>query len=335
MGPKRNHATEGTGRDRRLAEAATAQGGVVSLEQMREAGVSTDSARQRAKRGSLHRIHRGVYVPGHRALARTALLRAVTLACGEGAVVSHGTAAALWGLSDRWPVLIDVTVPVEAGRKLDGIRCRRCRYPHPAEVCERQGVICTTAARTLVDEAGRVGLKTLREQVERAAVLKLLDLDEIDAALARAKGRRGLKGLRAIADGWRSEDESVPDVRSVFEARVLPRLIALGLPRPLCNEPVRADGETLIVDFLWPEQRFVVETDGRETHETPIAFQRDRRRDQLLLAADYRPSRVTWIQMRDEFEAVVARTARSLALSPSRGSSAVHGTEKEPQVGEG
>ena len=230
-------------------------------------------------------------------------------------MVSHGTAAALWGLSDRWPALIDVTVPVEAGRKIDGIRCRRCRYPDPAEICEHQGVTCTTPARTLVDEAGLVGVKTLRERVERAAVLKLLDLDELDLAMAGAKGRRGLKWLRAVADDWRSEDNSVPDVRSVFEARALPRLVAQGLLRPLCNEPIQVEGETLIVDFLWPEQRFVVETDGRETHETPVAFQRDRRRDQLLLAAGYRSSRVTWIQMRDEFDAVVARTANALAPS--------------------
>jgi hypothetical protein len=298
-----------------VAERATAQGGVISLEQLRAVGVSTRSAAKRADRGVLHRIHRGVYVPGHRALARAALLRAAVLACGDGAVVSHGTAAALWGFGEQWPVLIDVTVPVEAGRKIDEVRCRRCRYPDPAEVCEHQGVICTTPARTLVDQAGSVGVKTLREQVERAAVLKLLDLDELDLAMVRAKGRRGMKWLRAIADDWRSEDGTVPDVRSVFEARALPRLIARGLPRPLCNEPLRVEGETLIVDFFWPDQRFVVETDGRETHETPVAFQRDRRRDQLLLAAGYRPSRVTWIQMRDEFEEVVARTARSLLAS--------------------
>lgn len=301
---KRNHD---------LAERATGQGGVISLDQLREIGVTARAASGRSASGSLHRIHRGIYVPGHRALARTAVLRAAVLACGDGAVISHGTAAALWGISDQWPALIDVTVPVEAGRKLDGIRCRRCRYPEPAEICEQRAVICTTPARTLVDEAGTVGLAKLRERVERAAVMKLLDLDELDATMARARGRRGMKFLRAIADDWRSEDGTVPDVRSVFEARVLPRLTALGLPRPLCNEPVRVEGETLIVDFLWSDQRLVVETDGRETHETPVAYQRDRWRDQHLLASGYRVSRVTWQQIRGEFDAVVARIANSLA----------------------
>jgi hypothetical protein len=160
-----------------------------------------------------------------------------------------------------------------------------------------------------------LGTSTLSRRVERAAVLKLLDIDAIDLAIARAKGRRGLRRLRAIVGPWRSEDGSVPDVRSVFEAMVLPRLLALGLPRPLCNHRLQLDGETLIVDFLWLEQRFVVETDGRETHETPVAFQRDRRRDQSLLAAGYRPTRVTWRQMDEELEAVVDRIAPGLGWS--------------------
>jgi hypothetical protein len=266
----------------------------------------------------LHRVHRGVYAAGHRSLGRAALLRAATLACGEGAVISHATAAAHWGLSDRWPTVIDVTVPVEAGRKLDGIRCRRCRYPDPVEVCVHRGVTCTTPARTLVDEAGSLGISALRRRVERAVVLKRLDVEEVDLALVRAKGRRGVRALRAIVDEWRSEDGSVPDVRSVFEALVLPRLVAIGLPRPLCNQSIQVDGETLIADFLWPEQGLVVETDGRETHETPVAFQRDRRRDQFLLADGYRVARVTWLQIRDDLEGVVARIAGGLEGPKSR-----------------
>lgn len=234
-------------------------------------------------------------------------------------MISHGTAAALWGISEREPALIDVTVPVEAGRKLDGIRCRRCRYPHPVEITSHLDVTCTTPARTLVDEAGRLSTRSLRELVERAAVLKLLDLEELDRALDRARGRRGVRNLRAILTDWRPEDDTVPDVRSVFEARALPRLLALGLPRPLVNHPIEIEGKTLIPDFLWPEQRLIVETDGRETHETAAAFQRDRLRDQKLLAAGYRTSRVTWVQLRDDLEGVVDRIAKALnsASSPS------------------
>lgn len=201
MGRKGNR-----GADWRVAEVATAQGGVISLGQLREAGISSDAAEGRARRGGMHRVHRGVYAVGHRALDRPTLLRSALLACGEGAVISHGTAAAHLGLSERWPTLIDITVPVEAGRKLDGIRCRRCRYPDPAEIAVHADVLCTTPSRTLVDEAGRLGIASLRLLVEGAAVLKLLDLADLDHALDRAAGRPGIRaGGQARDSGPRSD----------------------------------------------------------------------------------------------------------------------------------
>lgn len=324
MATKENHdsaagsegAAHGTpGRDKPLAETATRQSGVISLDQLAEAGVSPRSASRRNEKGSLHRIHRGVYVVGHRSVSRAARLRAALLACGEGAVVSHGTAAALWGLWDEWPGLIDVTVPVEAGRKIDEVRCRRCRYPLAEEITERNGVACTTPARVFVDLAGTCPLTTVRRTVERAAVLKLLDLEAAYRAVHFAKGRRGLRKLTAVLDAWNTPDGKTQDVRSDFEALVLPRLVSMGLPRPLCNETLQLEGERLMVDFLWSRQKVVVETDGAATHQTPVAFQRDRHRDQLLIAAGYRVPRVTWDQMKSELDQVVARVARTLILA--------------------
>lgn len=117
------------------------------------------------------------------------MLKAALLACDEGSVVFHGTAAAFWGLQDQRSRLVDVTVACQTGRKIDGIRCRP----------------------------------------------------------------------------WYTEGGAVPVVRSEFEAMVLPRLIAMGLPRPACNKTLRVDGEQLIVDFLWEDRRVVVETDGAAT----------------------------------------------------------------------
>ncbi len=271
-------------------------------------------AAERADAKSLHRVHRGVYAVGHRSISRATHLRAALLACGEGAVVSHGTAAALHGLWDKWPHLIDVTVPNQKGRKIDGVRCRRCRYPDSAEIEIRYGVACTTAARTLVDLAGMVGLPTLRKTVGRAAIRKRLDLDTVDLAMHNAKGRRGLRALELALLPYRTKDGKVPDVRSDFETLALPQLLDLGFPRPGCNVRLHIEGETLLVDFLWEEARVIVETDGRETHETPTAFQSDRRRDQFLAAAGYRVLRVTWNQIHGEREAVLRRISRALAI---------------------
>lgn len=228
-------------------------------------------------------------------------------------MLSHGTAAAFWDLRDQWPALIDITARNQRGRKIDGVRCRRCRYPTPVEIEELSGLAVTSPARTIVDLAGILGNGSLRRLVERAAVRKLLDLPELDEAMLRARGRRGIARLDAILADWRPEDGSPADVRSEFEALVLPRLLAMGLPRPACNPTLRLGEERLMVDFLWERQRVVVETDGRQTHETPVAFQRDRRRDQILVAAGYRVARATWEQIHREGDAVVARIARALA----------------------
>jgi hypothetical protein len=229
-------------------------------------------------------------------------------------VISHGTAAAFHGLWDGAPRLIDVTVPVEAGRKIEGIRCRRCRYPQPEEVETIHGVTVSTVARTLVDLAGMVGHPTLKKTVGRAAIRRKLDLDALDLAIHNAKRRRGLRALELTLLPYRSKDGKVPNVRSDFETLVLPDLLDLGHPRPDCNVRLEVERERLLVDFFWEKQRVVVETDGRKTHETPDAFQADRRRDQLLVSAGYRVLRVTWLQIHGERAAVLARVERALSL---------------------
>jgi hypothetical protein len=317
MSCKRNHETEETSR-RGVAELATSQGGVVSLDQLRDEGVTSKVAADRGRDGSLHRVHRGVYAVGHRSISRLTHLRAAVLACGEGAVISHGSAAALHGLWDYWPRFIDVTVPVEAGRKIDGIRCRRCRYPQPEEIEVRNGLPLTTLARTLVDLAGIGDLAALRKAVGRAAIRRKLDLQAADLAIYNAKGRRGLKALELALVPYRTKDGKPPDVRSDFETLILPELLDRGLPRPGCNAPIHVDGQRFLADFLWEGARVIVETDGRETHETPPAFQGDRRRDQVLVAAGYRVMRITWDQIHGERAAVLGRIERAVSLRKRR-----------------
>jgi hypothetical protein len=300
------------GRDWQLGEEATEHGGLVSVDRLRDIGVSRRAAAYRAEEGRLHRVHRGVYAVGHRSIGRLGMLRAAVLACGEGAVISHGTAAAMWGLWDRWPALIDVIVPCEAGRKIDGVRAHRCRYPSAEEVRARGGVPCTTPARTLVDAAGTYGRSRLQGFAEEALVRKLLEFRALDLAMHRAKGRRGVRTLGAIADQWRMPSGEAPDVRSIFEARMLPPLVAVGFEWPECNRTLRIGGETFMADFYWPKQRLLIETDGEATHGTPVAFSDDRRRDQVLMAEGYQATRVTWWHMKHEPTATIRRIRKML-----------------------
>jgi hypothetical protein len=236
---------------------------------------------------------------------------AAVLACGEGAVISHGSAAELLGLWDKRSVAIDVIPPIQAGRKIRNIRCHNVLRPTAAEIGAINGVPCTNVSRTLVDMAARTGDKGLQRLVEQAAVLRLLDVVEVDSILARGR-RRGAPRLRRALTIWRTHDSRKPQLRSLLEARFLPDLAKAGLPKPDCNTKLKLGSHTLEVDLLWKTKELVVETDGRETHETRAAFERDRWRDQLLVAAGYRVARVTWKQLEDETDAVVDRIRHML-----------------------
>jgi very-short-patch-repair endonuclease len=236
---------------------------------------------------------------------------AATLACGDGTVLSHGSAAEMIGLWSKQLPIVHVIPPNWSGREINGIRWHRVRLPDADEFELRDGIPCTTASRTLVDMAGSTGWSSMRRLVEQAAILGQLDVDEIDRILSLGR-RRGAPRLRAILVPWRGGSEPAPKLRSRLEARLLPRLVEEGLPRPRCNVRLEIDSHWLEVDLLWEKQRLAIETDGEETHGTPVAFQRDRWRDQLLVAAGYRTARITWAQVRDEFNAVVTRIARML-----------------------
>lgn len=272
-------------------------------------GLSDRAIAGRIAAGTLHPVFRGVFAVGYPATGRPARMLAAVLACGKGTVLSHGSAAELLGLWGKRPAAIDVISLRGAGRKVEGVRRHDVPRPEPNEIELRHGIPCTNPSRTLIDMAGRLGLASLRRLVEQAAVLRVLDVREIDRLLARRR-RRGAPLLRTVLAPWRSEDGRPPRLRSLLEARFLPTLAGAGLPRPRCNARLTVDGERFEVDLLWPEQRLVIETDGEETHGTKAAFHEDRRRDQVLGAAGYRTARVTWAQLEDEPNAVVARVRR-------------------------
>lgn len=294
-----------------IAAVAAQQHGVISRAQLRALGLSDDEVSDRAASGSLQPLFRGTFAVGHRAITRQGCLLAAVLACGEGTALSHRSAAELLGLWDKQLPVVDVIPPDWSGRKIQGIRWHRVRLPLADEVELRDGILCTNASRTLVDMAGRAGWDTMRRLVEQAAILRVLDLDEIDRILAMGR-RLGAPRLRAILAPWRNTLEQRPVLRSRLEARLLPRLIEEGLPAPRSNVKLNLDGYRVEVDLLWEKQRLAIETDGEETHGTPMAFQRDRKRDQVLVAAGYRTARVTWNQVRDEPTAVVNRISRML-----------------------
>jgi very-short-patch-repair endonuclease len=294
-----------------IAALAERQHGVVTRNQLRELGLQERAIDERISSGYLQPLFRGTFAVGHRAISREGRLLAAVLACDEGTVASHGSAAELLGLWDKQLPTVHVIPPDWSGRKIPGIRWHRVRLPRPDEFEIRDGIPCTTVSRTIVDMAGESGWGQLRRLVEQAAILRLLDIEEIELVLSRGR-RRGAPRLRTILMPWRETREQRPVMRSHLEARLLPRLIEEGLPVPRTNVKLCVDGHRFEIDLLWDEQRLAIETDGEETHGTRAAFQRDRWRDQILTAAGYRTARITWRQVVDEPNAVVNRIARML-----------------------
>ncbi len=300
--------------DQGIATLAARQHGVVSRAQLLQLGLSDREITLRAQRGSLQPLFHATFAVGHRAITRQGRMLAAVLACSKGTVLSHGSAAELLGLWDKRPWAFDVIPGDWSGRKIPDIRWHRVRMPTPDEIAIRDGIPCTTVSRTIVDMAGRSGWSQLRRLVEQAAVMRELDVDEIDLVLSRGR-RRGAPRLRTILASWRGAKTPRPRLRSPLEAGLLPLLVDAGLPRPRTNVRLEVEDGWLEVDLLWEEKRLVIETDGEETHDTSVAFQRDRNRDQRLIAAGYRVARVTWRQVEDEPAAVVNRIAQALKSS--------------------
>jgi very-short-patch-repair endonuclease len=267
-----------------ISELAGRQHGVVTRAQLAALGARTAAIGRWARRGRLHRIHRGVYSVGHTVLTRSGTLIAAVLACGEDAVLSHRSAAELWRIGPR-SAHLEVTAP--GRRERPGIVVHAGRVI-PAVL---EDIPVTTPARTLIDLADVLTRRGLERAIDEAEYLRL-DLK----GLRPIPGRRGAGALAALLEERRTESRT----RSELEEMFLALCERHHLTRPRTNEHV----EGYEVDFHWPEERLVVEVDGAQAHRTRKAFERDRLRDAELTAAGYRVMRFTQRRLEREPVAV-------------------------------
>jgi very-short-patch-repair endonuclease len=273
----------------RLGEVAARQGGVVSVDQMHAAGLGEGAIRNRALRGRLIRLHRGVYAVGHSQLTPLGWRWAAVLACGgpDRAALSHRSAAVVWDLLPS-PAKFDVTT-LGAAHGTANIRVHRGAL-QPQDITTIDRLPLTTVARTLVDLTATLTPHQIERVVHRAEHLRLLDTRSVDEQLARAQGRR-TKPLRAAVERLQVRE---PDItRTVLEERFLALVLNAQLPRPEVNATLGP----YEIDFLWRAARLAVETDGAATHLTPTAFEDDRHRDAHLSMMGVRALRFTWRQV--------------------------------------
>ena len=286
-----------------LARIANRQHGVVSRAQLVALGFDRGAIARRVESGRLHRLYRGVYAVGHTVLSSHGRRLAAVMACGEGAVLSHRSAAALWGLRPSSAARVDVTVPRTSGVRSTA-RIVVHRPTRGVETTRLDGIPVTTPMQTLADLATALPRRSLEKAAENAEAARLLDLDRLNDA------HPGAHRLLAVVD----EHDLGTYTRSETEDAFLELCDRYEIPRPLVNSRV----EGFEVDFCWPDDRLIVETDGRH-HATRAAFEDDRARDALLTSIGWRVMRFTGRQVRRASCEVAARviSARSpLLLTP-------------------
>jgi predicted transcriptional regulator of viral defense system len=283
---------------------ATQQHGVVSTRQLAALGYNRGSASKANGVGRLHRIHRGVYVVGHREVTWEGRCMAAVLAAAPS-VASHWSAGWLWGLLRSRPGTLHVTCP----------RSRRSKRPfvtHTADLpavdrAEVERIPVTSVPRTILDLAADSRPKAVGRFIERATEEKVFDLCETRELLERTKGHQGEPRLRSALAAVRPERPVF--TRSELERRFLELVREAGLPEPSMNLFVVG----YEIDAYWALQRFGVELDVYETHGSRLSFEEDRIRDDELLHAGIETIRVTGPRLDRDPDAVIDSLRRHLA----------------------
>jgi very-short-patch-repair endonuclease len=294
-------------REQRVAAVARLQRGRVARRQLIEAGISPAAIGRMVTRGLLHREHAGVYAvidPTPGPLTRET---AALLACGPRAVLSHFSAAALWGLSPlrQGPVAITV-VGAETGRRRPGVTVHRTTRLLARDARIRQQLPVTSPARTLLDFAAEAAPRDVEKALDEGlVVLKIVRMAELEDVLERAPNHRGAPILKQLL----RHRGPAALTQSEAEERFLKLVRDAGLPLP--ETQVSIAGYT--VDFFWREQRVAFEIDGYRFHTSRSAFDRDRSKDAALKGAAVDPNRVSRDQVKHQPLGVVAYVAGALA----------------------
>jgi predicted transcriptional regulator of viral defense system len=286
-----------------LVELANSQWGVVARRQLGSIGLTPTMVRDRLARGSLTRLHRGVYVVGHRQLRPQAHTLAAVLAVGPGAVASHRDAAWLHGLRPGNHRRADVTATRRGVGSSDRIAVHRTTALHADDVTEIDGIPVTSIARTLVDLAAVVPRDHLAKALSEAERLLLLDMRALDRAIERTRHRTGPGHARLRAVLADHAAHGVEHDRSKLERRFAALVRDAGLPRPRLNHWI----EGVEVDAVWPRERVAVELDSWTFHRHRRAFQRDREKGNILTAAGWTVLRFTYRDVTERPREVAAQ----------------------------
>jgi hypothetical protein len=292
-----------------VARLASQQHGVVTYRQLVAAGLGRRAITNRVERGQFHRVHRGVYSVGHPIINLHGRWMAAVLSCGDGAVLSHRSAAALWELLRPMEGPVEVSVPSHDGRRRrPGIRLHRCLSLAPSEPIRNAYLPNGGVPDGLVDDAVPNGLVTLRHNIPVTTPARTIH--DLKSCVPPRLHRRAIRQVELAGYALDAGVET-DGTRSDLERDFLALCRRAGLPPPEVN--VRVGRWT--VDFLWRHAHLAVEADSYRFHRGATAFEDDHARDLALRAAGLRIHRFTERQLRMEPEHVAADLRAALASS--------------------
>lgn len=296
--------------DQRVAAIATRQGGRISRRQLLALGLGPGAIDHRRATARIHVVSRGIYAVGHVHRCGHAAVWEALLACGSDAVLSHRSAAAVWGVLPTPATIVQLTVPGERGRKRrrEGIRTHRALVP-AGERTRREGLPVTTLARTLLDVAASEPTRVVEQALDGADTQRVLDLGAIERVAPPGCGRPGARHLWSVL---RRHHPGTTITKSKKEEAMLAICRARGLPHPAVNAYV----EGWEVDFVWHAHRFGVEVQSTAFHATSQRIGRDAEKEADLMAAGWQVLHVADRQLVHEPGRTAQRVAAVLARMP-------------------
>ncbi|HET9678011.1 MAG TPA: type IV toxin-antitoxin system AbiEi family antitoxin domain-containing protein [Solirubrobacterales bacterium] len=284
-----------------MAQLARRQHGVVARRQLLALGMSDKAVEGRLQRGQLHELFRGVYVVGVRRISQKGRWMAAVLAAGDRAVLSHRSAARLWRLLPPAAEKVDISCVRGRVVRRKGIVSHEAVMQND-EWLVRDGIPVTSPFRTVFDLAAVAPMRELERAFHEAEARELRDRVSLPMLLDRYPGRRGTARVRALLGA--REDPGI--TRNDFEEAFLALVDRYGVLRPRMNADFAVRGRFFEIDALWGQERVAVELDSRSIHGTQKKFENDRLRDRILIAEGWSTMRITWRQLQEEPEAIVA-----------------------------
>ncbi|HEY0631769.1 MAG TPA: DUF559 domain-containing protein [Thermoleophilaceae bacterium] len=264
---------------------ARSQHWVIAWRQLIALGFTREAIAHRIADGRLHPLWKGIYVVGRRDLSREGLFTAAVLACGDEAVLSHESAAILWGIRPACAHLLEVTVPAGKHPRRPRIKVHRRAT---TDATRHSNIPVTTPTQTLLDIANQLNGTQYERAVNEAMNRDLIDPDELRREIEKIGPRPGVRPLRSLLD---RDTHVLTDTE--LEQRFVPIARRAGLPRPRTQAWVNGHR----VDFYFPDLELVVEADSLRFHRTPSQQAKDRLRDQAHTVAGLTPLRFTHAQI--------------------------------------